>query len=38
MLRLQLNSSSGLSGYLHAEVPKGGALTYAGWSRRALRA
>ena|SRR5436190_424412 len=37
LLRLQLNSTSGLAGYLHAEVPRGGALTYAGWSRRGLR-
>jgi hypothetical protein len=36
-LRLGLESTSGLTGYLHAQVPSGGALTYAGWSRRAQR-
>lgn len=37
ILRLGLESTSGLTGFLHAQVPSGGAMTYAGWSRRAVR-
>ena len=37
MLRLELRSSSSLIGYCYAEVPWPTAMTYAGWTRRALR-
>lgn len=36
-VRLQLESSSGLRGHVFAEVPQPVALTYSGWSRRALK-
>ncbi len=37
MLRAQFPSSSGLTGYCYAQVPKPATFTYSGWSRRALR-
>jgi hypothetical protein len=37
MLRLQLESSSGLRGHVFARAPQPAALTYSGWSRRALK-
>ncbi|MDP3173287.1 MAG: class I SAM-dependent methyltransferase [Phenylobacterium sp.] len=36
-LRLQLQSTSGLSGHVFAQMPAPAAMTYSGWSRRALR-
>jgi SAM-dependent methyltransferase len=36
-LRLQLESTSGLRGHVFARMPEPAALTYSGWSRRALR-
>jgi 2-polyprenyl-3-methyl-5-hydroxy-6-metoxy-1,4-benzoquinol methylase len=36
-IRLQLESTSGLRGHLFARMPAAAALTYSGWSRRALR-
>jgi hypothetical protein len=35
-LRIELRSSSGLVGMAYAEVPAPAAMTYSGWSRRAL--
>ena len=37
MVRLHLQSSSGLTGYAYAQAPAAAAMTYSGWSRRALR-
>lgn len=37
MVRLALESDSGLRGYVYAEYPSPTRMTYAGWSRRALR-
>jgi len=37
ILRLQLESSSGLRGLVFAEMPRFAAFTYSGWSRRPLR-
>lgn len=37
MVRLHLESSSGLTGYAYAQAPAPAAMTYSGWSRRALR-
>jgi 2-polyprenyl-3-methyl-5-hydroxy-6-metoxy-1,4-benzoquinol methylase len=36
-IRLQLESNSGLRGHVFARMPAPAALTYSGWSRRALR-
>jgi SAM-dependent methyltransferase len=36
-LRVQLESSSGLRGHVFAKMPAPAALTYSGWSRRALK-
>lgn len=38
MVRLSLESTSGLTGYAYAEFPSPSPMTYSGWSRRALRA
>ena len=35
-VRIELQSTSGLSGYCYTEAPRGLAYTYSGWSRRAL--
>lgn len=37
MVRLHLQSGSGLTGYAYAQATGPAALTYSGWSRRALR-
>lgn len=37
MVRLQLESGSGLKGYVYAQMPPPAAMTYSGWTRRALR-
>lgn len=37
VLRLELPSSSGLTGHLFAKMPEPAALTYSGWSRRPLK-
>jgi hypothetical protein len=37
VLRLQLESSSGLRGLVFAEMPPPAAFTYSGWSRRPLK-
>lgn len=37
VLRLELPSSSGLTGHLFARMPARAALTYSGWSRRPLK-
>lgn len=37
MIRVGLKSSSPLTGYAYAEFPPDTAMTYSGWSRRALR-
>ncbi|MFC3069965.1 class I SAM-dependent methyltransferase [Phenylobacterium soli] len=36
-LRLELDSTSGLKGQIFARMPDAAALTYSGWSRRALK-
>lgn len=36
-LRLQIESTSGQCGHIFARMPQPAALTYSGWSRRALR-
>ncbi|CAO3459637.1 hypothetical protein [Azospirillum largimobile] len=37
VVRLHLESGSGLSGYCYTQFPAEHAMTYSGWSRRALR-
>jgi hypothetical protein len=37
MVRIHLESSSGLTGYCYAQTPNAATFTYSGWSRRALR-
>lgn len=37
MVRLQLEGRTGLTGYVYAQMPEPVAMTYSGWSRRALR-
>jgi hypothetical protein len=37
MVRVGLESGSGLNGYAYAEFPSPASMTYSGWSRRALR-
>jgi len=37
MIRLHLESGSGLTGYAYAQAPGAVAMTYSGWSRRKLR-
>lgn len=37
MIRIEFESTSGLVGYAYAEAPPPAAMTYSGWSRRALR-
>jgi SAM-dependent methyltransferase len=38
MVRLNITSTSGLTTYAYAEMPSDPAMTYSGWSRRALSA
>jgi 2-polyprenyl-3-methyl-5-hydroxy-6-metoxy-1,4-benzoquinol methylase len=37
MVRVHMESSSGLTGYCYAQTPSAATFTYSGWSRRALR-